>query len=128
MSFEWGHFTGVSRELLGAPPDPTLVEARERSAISRSYYALFQVVLVKATKAGLFFPKYHGADHENLRNALASERTIIGTRLARNLEDLHRARLWADYKSGSAPRGQPVAKDCVRIAEQAIVAAAGLSV
>jgi len=41
MSFDWGEYLNVAGELAATPFAPSTTEAKQRSAISRSYYAAF---------------------------------------------------------------------------------------
>lgn len=98
MSFVWREFLDVSRELVAATDHTAPPEARERSAISRAYYAAFRRALQVFSNLGEYTPRRDGNDHQALPMTIKSDgegrRREVGTILYAMLNE----RRWADYE------------------------------
>src|SRR5437899_3066148 len=94
MSFDWTEYLLLAEEMSGLiPANPASEEARQRSAVSRAYYAAFHVCL---NKLGAKVPAYqnsHLAVVEYFQYNQSKTYKDIGTRLNRLLLD----RRMADY-------------------------------
>lgn len=95
-TFGWSDFLDVAVELVAGPRD-ALLEARERSAVSRAYYAAFRRAQEVVEAIDNFLPKRTGDDHDgvifHLANAREARRKEVGTILRR----LKAERRSADY-------------------------------
>lgn len=98
--FRWRDFLDLA-ELLCRQSALGLDEARQRSAVSRAYYAAFNLSKEKAFRRG-WKPLGKGRDHRDLVDWLSRQ----GLRLqARQLEAMRRVGNEADYDLHSAPGG-----------------------
>lgn len=66
-------------------------EPNIRSAISRSYYAVYHEAIAAITRKGI--PIYHGSSHTEVSASLKK----VDTRLGILLGDYHKKRVMADY-------------------------------
>ncbi len=110
MSFAWPSFLDLAREL-----DHRDEEACKRSAVSRAYYAAFQVTKAYMQRCRPDLPlRGDGRDHDLwkdlLRNGKGAER-----RIGRLGDDLKKWRRDADY--------EPIASNWPETSKQAIAAA-----
>ena len=114
MPFSWRDYLAVARELATPQRPALLTEARERAAISRAYYAVFQAAVEAFRDRGEFSPHGHGGDHTALTDALARIPSKGHTRIAEALRRLRDARNGADYKlvrpSGTLPASTVIAQ------------------
>ena len=92
MSFDWNEYLALAQELAGSPPpNPPSDEARQRSAISRAYYAAFHICL---TKLGSKVPAYQNSHLAVVSHFLHNKDRVhkeIGTRLNMLLLDRRKA-------------------------------------
>src|SRR6266487_2803711 len=95
MSFDWSEYLDLAEELAGAAPVNTpSAEARQRSAISRAYYAAFHICLAKLGSRIPAYENSHLRVVEYYRHNQNQTYKEIGTRLNRLLAD----RRLADYQ------------------------------
>lgn len=121
MSFAWGAYLAVARELVDAREHTAPAEARERSAISRAYYAVFGRALALFRDLGEYAPRRTGDDHESLSLMLSNMRDHRRKRVGDALAQLRRARRWADYERPSdPPRGLLTASASITRAAHAL--------
>jgi len=99
MSFDWTQYYQLSRELLGKPNSTATEEAKQRSAISRAYYAVFNL-------AAVYIRMVEGddaiVDNKDAHYAVSSyferQNNNVSTQIASNLIILRRLRNQADYR------------------------------
>jgi len=90
MSFDWSEYFNLAQELVGQTATPAGQEARQRSALSRAYYAAFcQARNHLRDKEGHPLPvggQVHAHVRDQFRNSLDPARNQIG-------HDLNRLRI-----------------------------------
>lgn len=96
MHFAWVEFLGLARELQGKSGDEFSVEAANRSAVSRAYYAAFCTVRNYAEMYLGFQRTTTAQDHEQLRLRLIQQggQWLV---VARRLNQLRQWRNQCDY-------------------------------
>jgi len=95
-------FIHLARQLVtsgaGEPPSsPEMTAARVRTALGRSYYAVYLLVRAELSRRHGILPRYlqHGAVYTRLQSSTASEDV---RRLGRKLEWMYTLRQKADYE------------------------------
>ena len=96
--FEWEYFISTAERLAEVACDTNRPfaerEADARSAVSRAYYALFNVCLEWAEEEGLYTSRGDGNDHTRLRSSIAHTNRSLA-------DKLQRLRMWrngCDYE------------------------------
>ena len=113
-SFNWEEYLDLAENLL--PDGPGFnSEAEMRCAISRAYYAAFNVARIKVPDHQLTST---GKDHKIVREHFEGQPGRVG----RNLRRLHKRRKEADYHDDCGHLGQyrVRAKEAVRIGKDVI--------
>jgi hypothetical protein len=95
VSFAWADYLALAQTLASPPTD----EARLRTAISRAYYAAFNVAkgYLAGTRPHLTIPAT-GQAHEFVWNELTTKGTPAEALVGRRGIDLKRRRTMADYR------------------------------
>jgi len=97
MNFDWIEYYQLSQELLGKGGTASQ-EAKERSAISRSYYFVFHMALAYIYAIGdKQFISSGGKKHEDVIRYFEMKRDANSQELADHLRNLRRYRNQADY-------------------------------
>jgi len=99
MSFDWGQFQEVARELIERPDLNTDYEARWRTAIGRSYYAAFGKAYEYLIATGMLLRVKNRDVHEDVRREIANVAPPRGEEIRRELNRLRALRNIADYTS-----------------------------
>ncbi len=120
MSFAWTGYLAVARELVAPGDHAAPLDARERAAISRAYYAVFGRAFALFVGRDEYRPKKSGDDHMGLVLELTNARDHSRREVGQTLNRLRLARRWADYEATPTPR--PEVR--VRTASTALVQAA----
>lgn len=94
MSFDWSEYLQLARYLAAQDVSPS-EEARQRSAISRAYYAAYHEVRLLARQQG--FQDSHAENHRNLIEYCLAEPRREWRNLGENLRRLRDKRNSADY-------------------------------
>jgi uncharacterized protein (UPF0332 family) len=119
MSFNWLEYFVLAQELVGQSGTLAGQEARQRSAISRAYYAAFcQARNHLRDKEGHSLPEdvqVHAYVRDQFRNSPDSRRKQIGE----NLNRLRIARNKADYED-SVPRLDKMTVTDMRMAQEVL--------
>lgn len=102
MSFDWMKFWHLSDELVKSGSQPVLDEAKLRSAVSRAYYAAYNVAFsyLKSHAQHPIGSDKHKATYERFKKFTDSRRKSIGN----SLERLRNSRVIADYDDIPPPR------------------------
>lgn len=116
MTFDWSQYLNLAKEFIGQPTPPANLEAKRRSAISRSYYAAFISArnYLQETE-GHSIPTTADAHKyvvQQFKQSSDPDRQHIG----RNLEKLRRDRNEADY-SNNIPDLFEISKIAVKRSE-----------
>ncbi len=97
MAFDWADYLTLADILIqkgqGVPP----LEAAQRTAVSRAYYALFCTIRNYAVSHLQFQPLYDSRDHQRLRQHLQSQ-GAPWIRVASVLDRLRKWRNQCDYE------------------------------
>ena len=98
MTFDWAEYLNVAGELAAIPFRPSIAEAKQRSAISRAYYAAFGKARVhlRDIDGDGNIPRGPQA-HEYVRLAFKASVDPRRRSIGENLNRLRRARNRADY-------------------------------
>jgi uncharacterized protein (UPF0332 family) len=95
MSFDWSEYLRLAQELVGQPTPPAGQETRQRSALSRAYYAAFcQARNYLRDQEGLTLPvggHVHAYVRDHFRNSSDSGQNRIGHALNRLRIDRNKA-------------------------------------
>lgn len=111
MTFGWGEFLVVAGESQRCPSLASVAEARDRVIVSRAYYAAFNTALRHFSDTGFYRrAERKGDDHTLLPQDLLRHRDKAVQNVGSILDELRRARHWADYETG----GPPQKNQCVR--------------
>jgi len=113
MSFDWTQYYQVARLLLGRAGSDATDEAKQRSAISRAYYAVFNLALeyINVIEGEDAIPRnrdVHYAVGEYFQNRRDRSSQEIGTHLSRLRQERNRA----DYRSDMRDL-EKIANDCL---------------
>lgn len=99
MTFDWRLYVDLADELMKVDQSDPLVEAYQRSAISRMYYGAFCLTRERLMNMGIPFSST-GEVHKEVREVLMRRiSTDASTKLAKKLKELHDCRKRADYDS-----------------------------
>ncbi len=119
MSFDWSEYLNVAQELAGKSDKPASQEAKNRSAISRPYYAAF----TKARNHLIYKEKRvipaNQNPHEFVRVRFERGGNPTRLKIANNLYILRKQRNMADYDN-SFPNLTKITKRALRLAKQVI--------
>ncbi len=98
MSFDWGDYLRLSRELCAPPLSSTNTEAKQRSAISRAYYSAFgrSRMHLRQKDQDRSIPVGPEA-HDYVRRKFESSGSRTRRRIGANLGRLRDERNKADY-------------------------------
>ncbi|MCS7303613.1 MAG: hypothetical protein NZ602_00695 [Thermoguttaceae bacterium] len=96
MPFDWREFLALAKALQQSPPTSCSIEAAQRSAVSRAYYAAFCYLRNYAENHLGFHRTRTGKDHSLLREHLKTRGSPWDV-LAENLEELLQWRHLCDY-------------------------------
>ena len=119
MSFAWGDFSTLARELIDNSGESEVPEAAIRASLGRSYYAVFGVARNMVREDGETVAR-HSA-HASLRRILAESTDARRRRAARALSRLFRLRIEADYyASPGIPLTRELAEEACLVAEAAL--------
>jgi len=103
MSFNWSEYLNLAQELVGQTGTPAGQEARQRSALSRAYYAAFcQARNHLRDKEGHSLPG-GGQVHVYVRDQFRNSSDPMRNQIGQNLNRLRIDRNKADYDD-SVPR------------------------
>ncbi len=94
MTFDWSEYLNVARELTGVTTTPSSQEAKQRSAISHSYYAAFiQARNFLRDHDGLTIPRENAHQYiiNQFKNSSNVARSELGQKLQRSRGDRNRA-------------------------------------
>ncbi len=100
MSFDWTQYYQLSRELLGKPNSSASEEAKQRSAISRAYYAVFNLAAdyIVAVEGDDALPRTKDV-HYAVSDYFRRESDKVSRDIADHLYNLRSARNQSDYKT-----------------------------
>lgn len=98
MTFAWREVLDVARELTSPTEHAAPLEARERSAISRAYYAAFRRAIQVFSNLGEYTPRRRGEDHQALPMMLKTDPEWRRRDIGKILFNLSAERTWADYE------------------------------
>jgi uncharacterized protein (UPF0332 family) len=118
--FDWVQYHHLAKELLGMIHEPVGEEAKQRSAISRAYYAAFNIAAayVIASEGDNALPA-GVAQHEAVQRHFSVRKDMVSRKIADDLAYLRAERNKADYKINT--RISPAApKEAVRRAGDVI--------
>lgn len=118
--FDWVQFHHLAKELLGMLHEPVSEEAKQRSAISRGYYAAFNIAAeyVLASEGDNALPA-GAAQHEAVQRHFSMRKDGVSRKIADDLAYLRTERNKADYKLNA--RITPVtSKEAIRRAGDVI--------
>lgn len=113
--FDWNDYLDFSERLLASDPDD---EACQRSAISRSYYAMFNTAKALLISEGVAIPPT-GAAHEMVWQAMQQAPRGVRRRIAQAGFRVRRRRDLADYEA-DYPMVTVDATRCVEWSKRAI--------
>ena len=101
MPFNWGEYLNVSRHLENQSRQPNqsldFVEACQRAAVSRAYYAAFCTARNYAQAQMGYTPTKTGDDHKNVRELFRQHPYLYMRKVFTNLKRLSRLRKECDY-------------------------------
>jgi hypothetical protein len=118
--FDWLQFHHLAKELLGMIHEPVSEEAKQRSAISRAYYAAFNITAeyVLASEGENALPA-GVALHEAVQRHFGVQKDAVSRKIADDLAYLRAERNKADYKI-NARISPATPKEAVRRAGEVI--------
>ena len=96
VSFDWTQYLILGKELAGLAGYVASEEARLRCALSRTYYAAYNVALTLARRKGYVAPPDTGS-HEALINHFQQHRNADWVQAGQTLQALKKLRVKADY-------------------------------
>jgi len=97
MNFNWSEYLNLAQELVGQTGTPAGQEARQRSALSRAYYASFcQARNHLRDKEGHSLPG-DGQVHVYVRDQFRNSSDLMRNQIGQNLNRLRIDRNMADY-------------------------------
>jgi uncharacterized protein (UPF0332 family) len=103
MSFEWLEYFHLAQELVGQTGTPAAQEARQRSAISRAYYAAFCQARNHLRDQEGHSPPEGGQVHAYVRDQFMNSPDQARKQIGQHLNRLRLDRNKADYED-SVPR------------------------
>jgi uncharacterized protein (UPF0332 family) len=119
MSFDWIDYLTLADRLRSDPQSPGPVEACLRSAVSRSYYAVFKTVLNFAVSKTAYQETEYGSDHVLLPRHLQESDDSDLRKIGIDLDRLRLNRKHADYDD-------ELKQDVSSLAEQSVLTAQGI--
>ena len=93
MNFDWNRYLELAKKLSAATED----DASLRSAVSRSYYCIFNLAMLKA-KANKYTPKDDASTHDQLWTLYARNTDKNCGRVSVIGQRMKRRRVKADYR------------------------------
>jgi len=99
MNFEWNLYIQLADELINYQRTSGLHEAYLRTAISRSYYGVFCISRNFLVSRGVAIPKVD--THKFVREEYLNSLKRIEKKIGKDLLDLWRERIDADYEDGA---------------------------
>jgi len=100
MSFGWQDFETLAREVLDGVDESTVPEAAVRTALGRSYYAVFGVARDMLRARGVNLRRE--SEHAGVRRALSNSADVVEQQTGAALAELFRWRAIADYDARPA--------------------------
>lgn len=99
MSFVWAEYLKIAEDILAYKQRSACHEAAVRTAISRAYYAAYQVARAEiVTKRKVELPDIPGGVHARLVQALYTRVDPAWKTAGRELDNLRLARVSTDYE------------------------------
>jgi hypothetical protein len=101
MPFDWAEYLRLAQSLNGDDAAVCEIEGRQRSSVSRAYYAAFCLARNFARDHYHFTPTYSPQDHETIRREYANAATALGGEDRRRISNvaiqLNNLRQWRNY-------------------------------
>ncbi len=125
--FDWKEYLALAKSLKSSTPRGQTVsnanEAKNRCAVSRAYYAAFNIADAYARDSLSYSPSGEGSDHKKLTDFYSdryeSTRTPAFLNIAGELQTMRLHRRDADYRAGK-PITDETAETCIYSAEDVI--------
>lgn len=118
VDFDWREFLSLAKFLQSSRAHSVSLEAADRSAVSRAYYAAFCYIRNHAETNFGFRREKKGADHWRLREHLGRQGPIW-KEIADKLGDLHEWRKHCDYED-AVPNLEIMVLEAISTAEDVI--------
>lgn len=117
MAFDGKDCLHVANYLAGKQYGPCPLEATQRAAVSRAYFAAFGYARNYEIENHNFRPENAGIDHYRLRKHLNDRGE---TNIAQDLHDLNEKRGWCDYDKVFVGNGNQIVDDAIKLSEDII--------
>lgn len=133
MSFDWENYLLLAKSLNGVPITQDLLPAKRRTAVSRAYYAVFNlsklcfkthcnIDLDTNTTISLIRKIKKVGDHELTLKLLMTSDHIDVKSCSFDLSSLRGKRVTADYDCNSPNPREREVNDCIKMSEEIISA------
>jgi hypothetical protein len=117
MVFDGKECLHVAKYLAGKQYGPCPLEATQRAAVSRAYFAAFGYVRNYEIENHHFKPENAGIDHTRLRKHLKDRGETV---IAGDLHDLNIKIGWCDYDKVFIGNGNQIVEDAIKLSEDII--------
>lgn len=116
MTFDWNHYLVLAKKLVAEKDDAAL-----RSAVSRSYYCVFNLAMTRA-KSNEYRTKDDASSHDqlwslyerNTENAACRQLSLIGARMKRRRVNADYRTVYSNLK-GEAEDAIEDAEECIKL-------------
>ncbi len=116
--FDWVHFLRLAEQLNDLVVTGVDVEAQQRSAISRAYYAAFNLSRIYLESEGYGPYAADASAHGEVKRAFNHADDRVRKSIGQRLDALRESRNWSDYSSVVAANWLDLAKVAVSRAKE----------